>query len=1257
MTGKNHPSPSGGRPLKPLDTGYFLPDERTFSDLLKFTNLYSRHIRYYDLENRPDGDWYDFFVSDEVFLLAEIDSFPLHEVEKTRIDILISFENQGGRDVKAALIRSLYDTVFRLLRTINDWYVLSSRYNRNRESTRLELELTSAIEVTARNSLHRLKALREAYRDADGGHIFPWDDAGFSTLWRKDEPVAEAGGDGPADPAEGDAHLLKRLMLILKPVYDTMSQLIVRANRLLEHSLNGDDRHQPHIGLFLAFLKLYRHVQDDINSIPGRQLAFFYGKVLGQKPRGQAPDRMTVVFRTDPAHESILLRQGTRILAGQSPEGEPIRYELERDVRLHPFDIAETSTLFVSRNAQVDQNSRFQMVSGVYSRTLPYDPERSGSWSTLGEEQRFLESDRRTMDDARIGFVVSSPVLRLGGGERTVRLEFRFTESSFHYLTTILMDISNARRLKPEEVFHSVFTGSIRLEYTSEEGWVEVEAFDFVPPAEWDSCSFTLEFRLGKSAAPLTSYSEEVHGAGLSIDRPAVRVELLGANAYHPYTHLQFLELRELGIHVSVEDLRNLVLHSSSGPLDDSGPFEILGAAPRKGSFLLVGNEELFSKRLDGLQLGWDYHGLPLDEKGLKGYYAAYPYGITNKSFKLRVSALSDFRFHPRDGEPAQMVDMFESGKRSSAVLGKRFIDGIDLAPLAIRHRFDLTQEDLQDYNSRKESGYLKLELTEPSMGFGYEVFSQVYNAVVTGAVNARTARRTSVLSYEPPRDPFTPMAENLFVNYTASARLAFAGASQSADADSRHDSFIHLHPFGIRTVYSGGRVTGTRLLPQFDTEGSLFIGLSNVKPLQSVSLLFDLERNDKWTVGKGPEIQWRYLGKDSWKPFRPELVLFDETNGMINSGIICLELPVDITDDNEVMRPGLFWISACTAQKAELVSRIRRILPNAASALYMANEKDPGHPVSLPADSAESLEVDVPGVLSLHQPLPTQDGRPAEDGEAFNRRVSEILRHKNRAITGWDIERMLLRNFDWLSAVSAFGHMGNEPHVPAGRIVVAALPRIDDTGVFHQPLLNPGQIRMMEEYLREVSSPFAEITVRNPVYEYVWFKCKIMLDTPEVGVTLKRLHGEMLRFVCPWFYGDPQQAMARRPLKKSEILNFIQTRPYVTFVTGFSVVQMKIDDEGRYRLKDSAGADRSDEIACDYPWSILIPLSSNNIELVDEPVHQNPETSSLSDLVIGSNLIIGQDIKPVDGTEAAPAPLSPEGEEEAEAYWFTLKL
>jgi len=55
---------------KALNPRYFLPDERKFSDLITFINRLSKKIQYYNTENKPDGNWYEFFVSDEIIFIG-----------------------------------------------------------------------------------------------------------------------------------------------------------------------------------------------------------------------------------------------------------------------------------------------------------------------------------------------------------------------------------------------------------------------------------------------------------------------------------------------------------------------------------------------------------------------------------------------------------------------------------------------------------------------------------------------------------------------------------------------------------------------------------------------------------------------------------------------------------------------------------------------------------------------------------------------------------------------------------------------------------------------------------------------------------------------------------------------------------------------------------------------------------------------------------------------------------------------------------
>jgi hypothetical protein len=1247
-----------GLSTRALDPTYFLPDERSFSDFLKFINLLSKQIRFRNLENIPEGDWYDFFISDEIFLLAEIENFPLEEVEKKRINILISFENQNSAAGKLSLIQELFNINIQLLKTLNDWYVLSSRFNKNRNSTKLEAELNGAIEFTGVGYYQKLRAIAKGTFHTDGKSFFSLDENDFIGLWKKIQ--TEQSEDLFASIKNSDPlnYALKQLMLILKPVYKTISLLIVRANGLLKNSLENNASHQPHIGLMLTFLQLYKNVQDDINKIPARQLKFYFEDVLGQKKRTRIPDRMLCYFGINEVNESIYIPEGAIVLAGQNAEGYDKKYRIERETVLNRAELKDIKTLFVSRNPLVDQNTKFQMVSGIYSNENISAKGNNTSWSSLGEEQRFLTEEERTMQNAEIGFALSSPTLRLHSGEREVNITFHFTESSFHYLTTVLIDISNKRKIKPDEVFYSVFSDSISLEYTGPEGWEKINEFRFAPPVQWDMKQFTLQFTLGKSAPAFSFYDEEVHMGGLKHQYPTLRINLIGSNAYHPYSHLHFLDLEEIQIDVKVQELKNLFLYSNNGLLDGSGPFDLLGATPKKGSFLLIGNEEIFAKKLDSLQIGWEYYGLPTDERGISGYFSGYPYGIENDSFKLRISALSDHRFYPKETEPGQVVDLFTTESETQAVAKHRFIDNIDLSLLKIRNKPELRVEEFENFNNKMESGFIKLELVSPSIGFGYDVFSQVYNQTLTRSADMRLAKSAPEIKLEFPRDPFAPKANGIFVNYTASTSLIFSGSRAFKNEPNSNNTFTHIWPFGKQVVFNDGKANSKKLVPYFEMEGSLFIGLDKVNAKETIHLLFELERNAKWSYGKGPEIQWSYLTNNTWKKFKPENILFDETSGLINSGIISIELPVDISNENEILPSGLYWIAAAANQKAELVSRIRNIYPNAASAKYIVNENDPDHPVSLPANSAQSLEIDIPGILSVHQPLPTIEGRLEEDQMEFNLRVSEMLRHKNRAITNWDIEKMLLRKFDWLSVVKSFGHLGYESHVRPGQIVVAALPKINPSSVFYQPLLNPGEVQKIENYIKEIATPFADITVRNPTYEYIWIKCKVRLNSKEIGTTLKLLYKDLLEYLCPWFNGHPETAMDGHIVKRSDILDFIQNRPYVSFVTAFSVIHMQIDDNGKYQMKDSAKAgEDADDIIFGNPWSILVPFQHNDIEVIDTNTYFPPESTSLEDLVIGTNLIVGGDFSEKEKREKIRNLIPQEKQDEQNDFWFTLKI
>ena len=53
-----------------------------------------------------------------------------------------------------------------------------------------------------------------------------------------------------------------------------------------------------------------------------------------------------------------------------------------------------------------------------------------------------------------------------------------------------------------------------------------------------------------------------------------------------------------------------------------------------------------------------------------------------------------------------------------------------------------------------------------------------------------------------------------------------------------------------------------------------------------------------------------------------------------------------------------------------------------------------------------------IPGVKAVSQPFVGCEGVYAEDDNHFYSRVSERLRHKDRAVSAWDYERLVLQSF-----------------------------------------------------------------------------------------------------------------------------------------------------------------------------------------------------------------------------------------------------
>ncbi|HEX6848777.1 MAG TPA: hypothetical protein VF144_17450 [Chitinophagaceae bacterium] len=456
--------------------------------------------------------------------------------------------------------------------------------------------------------------------------------------------------------------------------------------------------------------------------------------------------------------------------------------------------------------------------------------------------------------------------------------------------------------------------------------------------------------------------------------------------------------------------------------------------------------------------------------------------------------------------------------------------------------------------------------------------------------------------------------------------------------------------------------------------EGMLQIGIENLKPLQTISLLFQFaegsaEEEDK----QPPDINWSYLTNNEWRPLKAENIVADGTFGFQTTGIVKISLPDDATDHNSINTDGLHWLCASVTKDSNRIPLLIDVVTQATEVKFQDNDNAQSHfDKAVPAGTISKLIVSAPEVSKVLQPFASFDGKRREIGREFYTRVSERLRHKHRAITPWDYEHIvldrfpsiykikcitrtdpeclcrdqlprdiqrdfslkynadgtfddpslasvekavnLLHKFEKLSAsISSFnadgnvamatqmanktkamieaggvasnrvvanvvnggsirtvaiklaGEVDNEddikccgPQVAPGHVLLVPIANLKNRNAVNplHPKTSRRTLLEIESYLKKITSPFVRIHAKNPVYEQVlvFFRVKFHPQY-EIGYYIKKLNEEIVHFLTPWAFDENADVKFGQKVYASSIINFIEERKYVDFITDFNMV------------------------------------------------------------------------------------------------------
>ena len=798
------------------------------------------------------------------------------------------------------------------------------------------------------------------------------------------------------------------------------------------------------------------------------------------------------------------------------------------------------------------------------------------------------------------------------------------------------------------EFFEAVLKDAFNIQLSTDEGWVSANGyrieFERIPTDPTSGYDFTINLSFNEDFPAIVPVNPELHGEASKPGLPSVRFTLVQSASIYPYSLLKEGRLDTVKIKTRSENIRNIRAYNQLGELNTDGPFQPFGPIPDTGSHLRIASPELVSKSLTSLQLNLEWQGLPNSARGFAQYYKSYPGNIDNAYFKVDITGLRGGNWNPK--EDAQKVYLFgtEGGNPNEVPVNTR---------LCPEHSININIEKIRGFNkgilgqidpllNTTRSGYLSMSYAGGPRVFGHKdhptLLSQA-SLEYTRAVMEK-AKITGVLKAEPklklPNEPYTPTLNRLTMSYSTESEIKF-GVDKNDDKSVAH--FSHIYPFQKSVVCGNNK--RPCLVPVYHDEGNLFIGIKDLKTPQTLNIFFHLLESDFSTGLADFEehyATWYYLTEDQWHPFGEAGILQDDTNGLLNSGIVTINIPAEMKKGNSILDSELYWLRVSIHSKAKNVGDAITIGLNVLEVEWKANEgSGGGHLVqSLPAESISKLKTNIPGIKSVSQPIESYGGRPAEDERQQVIRITERLAHKNRAVTPWDYEKLVLQNFPSVKKAKCFPAkslkhpFGKTP----GSVLIALIPKVEfiKTTDLSKPVVNNRIMMEIRQLLNSRSSEFAKIEVTNPRYEKVRVLCRVkFMEGLSGGYYIDKLNGDLSQHIAPWQYDHSYKAHFGGGILQSNILGFIQALEYIQYVTELSVVHLGENYEKQYHLFDTA---RGIDVSLDsemasvdglYPWSILVPAQKHKIDVINEEELRKPKPVGIERMTIGDDFVVNE--------------------------------
>jgi hypothetical protein len=983
-------------------------------------------------------------------------------------------------------------------------------------------------------------------------------------------------------------------------LYTIVSQSSAALDNLKKQKSN-----YPDTTLLRTFVNLLQGHQEQLNAISQKHLQFYYEDILKQTVKPAIADSVFVYAVLAQKAITFKLSAGTLLNAGIDAQKNPILFSTSTDVELNPATITSAYTL----NKVVTGNLASLYLQSISTPgALKQDVNgKTIAWDTFGNATNSVDTL------AQVGIAFASPMLLLREGSRKITLTMNYTAAidpqmlvtASYYLST-----QNAWLQVTPSFASNKNVGLINqfiIEFDLNAAQPPIEAFLINPDglqSVWPMLRITFASFTNTETAPvISSIKIEVdvlnvktfqlyndHGA-LSTKTPYQLfgpLPLVNSNFIIGNSEIFSKPVSSLSVEFTWNNLPidfatyyneyNNYLNPPQPPVSTPQPAE--------KSFITMVWDTITDKH--------DVEPTPVAPAGpaIPPVFNNCSFGVNFKLLKpqgwanLKVSNQMGCTVqtctsgciytqqiqNPLPGDPPVPNTLF-----STSCIKVKSAENTAVAQSLNTSSFFAFDNNGQlpcdptvqftplRYNETSTAGFMKMELAIPQYGFGAGLYPKVvaniatFNALTLYQISAdksdddRKKDETKII--QPANMPFAPEVSDLVAHYSATQTYTFNNQTGSYPIQ----CFLYA-PFQTQEIYNStvGSVSyysvddpnevtgGIALFPAVNHTGYLFLGMDDLIPANSINLYFEFSRK-YGALNTVKTIAYSYLSTKGWADLS---VLNDGTNGLSCSGILKVDVPMDVTNQNAVMPGNKYWFAVKVSNPTSYADTVF-VTTNGFTATRMGSSfLSTGEAPHVPGNTITKFQTVIPQVTGPFQPFASFGGKPAEQPGGMNQRVSNRLKTKDRAVISEDYFRLIKHEYPEIYySKTVFNRNAKTTNV----YVVKGIKSCIDQDAF-RPMITECKEESITAFLAQRASVFAGLVLSNFNFLYVCIKATISIDLGFDPKGLQRSINDALNiFLSPWITSNCMQINIDQSLSDSIVARFLKSIPGVAGVKSVS--------------------------------------------------------------------------------------------------------